>query len=503
MKKTYFNLPKQPTRYAPRMNSRRLRIGILNHNIAYRTDGEDGGDPDESDEMKAIAAIGKQVEQFKTALGDRAKKEDFDALKTQLETLSKNIADMQAADVAKSIDAINKANEKIWKQIVEMQEENARSKEEGEKGKAKKSRMMDIADVDKLIAGMFPGATKQGGRYVDGKKKTGEGGHSLEVMKAPENFGYANFFEGGNDTDVSAFTGRMIDPTLYQRKRKRNLILDNFNILTIDVPELVYLIKVEVGDSNPVSGDPGGAGWILPGAPKPKRSFRVTTGKALAKKIAIFGTVEDELLRDVASLDNWIRQDFTDEMREGINDGLLNNDPGIDPDAPLGLKTNAILYTATPAYVNTIPDPNYIDAIFAIVARMLYNKEEAGRIFVSSDVHTRIMHLKDNENRYQNNNLIYVNNIGQLFIGGVPIIIADEEDVPSTHVLVTGVDLGFKMYAYGGMVLETGLNGEDFRHDRTSYRGYQRFLSFIPENRENSVLYDTWQNIFAAIEGGS
>jgi hypothetical protein len=50
------------------------------------------------------------------------------------------------------------------------------------------------------------------------------------------------------------------------------------------------------------------------------------------------------------------------------------------------------------------------------------------------------------------------------------------------------------------MVFERGLNDEDFRYDRTSFRGYQRFLTFIPEQRENSVLYDTWANVQAGIE---
>jgi hypothetical protein len=49
------------------------------------------------------------------------------------------------------------------------------------------------------------------------------------------------------------------------------------------------------------------------------------------------------------------------------------------------------------------------------------------------------------------------------------------------------------------MVLETGLNGEDFREDKTSFRGYQEFLSYLPENNENGVVYDTFANIYAAI----
>jgi hypothetical protein len=93
-----------------------------------------------------------------------------------------------------------------------------------------------------------------------------------------------------------------------------------------------------------------------------------------------------------------------------------------------------------------------------------------------------------------------VNSLGQLFIAGIEVIPADVEDVPSTHLLLISADPGFKIYNYGGIVIERGLNEADFRHDRTSYRGYQEVLSYIPSHRENSVLYDTWANILTAIE---
>lgn len=448
-------------------------------------DGQGGGNGGDNAELLAIKKIGEQVEGFKSLLGEKADANEFAALKSQIEALEKGLADMNAKQITEAIEAINKGNEAIHKQIVEMQEEVAKSKDNGKKD-GKKASLISTEEVKAFIDATFEGDTKT---HKNAKIE----------LKAAETFGYATFFEGGDDTQIDAFTGRYVDPTLYKRRRKKNLILDYFDIRRIDVPKLIYLVKVEEGDSNPTSGDPGGADWILSGEIKPKRSFRVTTGEAEAKKVAIFGTVEDKLLRDVASLENWIREDFMDEMREKINDGLLNNNPTVNAKAPLGLKTNAIQFTASPAYDEQIEDPNYIDMIIAAIALFRYNKEEAGMVFISSDVWYRIMHLKATDGKWLNNNLVYINNLGELYIAGVHVVAADEEDVPSTHILVVGLDLGFKMYAYGPMVFERGLNGEDFRYDRTSFRGYQEFLSFIPENRENSVLYDTFANIEAAI----
>lgn len=495
MKRKFLKFPAQPVRYAPRMISRRMRIGIENRNIAYKSDGdpkEEKEEPEPKTEAEAIAAIGKQVDTFKNLLGEKANEKEVNDLKAKIEALEKNIATMNAKDISDQITAINKGNESLLKQIAELQEDKAKAEEKGGKS-TKKHSLFSVEAVKNFITATFK----------DGKKTHDNASIEINTVKAAENFAYATFFEGGPETDITAFTGRFIDPELYQRRRKTNLILDYFTIRTINVPTLLFLIKVEDGDdAGSSSGDSGSAEWIVSGEAKPKRSFKVTTGKVEAKKVAIFGTVEDELLQDVSSLENWIREDFMDEMREEINDGLLNNNPTVNPDAPQGLKYAATQFTVTPAFSNTFTaaTSTIIDQIVAAAATMRYRREEPDTVFISSDNWYRIHVLKDVNQRYQNSNLVYTNSLGQLFIAGVRVVAVDQEDVPSTHLLLIGRDLGFKIYAYGNLVFERGLNGEDFRYDRTSFRGYQRFLSYIPEHRENSVLYDTLANIQAAIE---
>lgn len=515
MKKQYLKFPSwKQINAAPKITSRRTRQRFF-ESVAYKsdapaaetikeltdeTDPENKVLPDDSSEVQAIKKISRQVKNFNAILGTRAKAEDFTAVQEQLATLQKDIGTMQADKITEAIEKINESNEKIWKQIAEMQEAQAAEKENGN-GPGKKSKIgIDRKQVEDFVKATFEGGSFEGGSMKGGKKTHNS---AAITVKAAETFGVATFYEGGDDTDTTAFTGRVIDPTLYQRNRKRNLILDNFVISNIGAPTLLFLVKIEEGDSDSVSGDPGGADWILSSEAKPKRSFRVTTGKVEAKKVAIFGTVEDKLLRDVPSLEMWLREDFMDEMRETINDGLLNNDTGTDPNAPQGMKQEAIQFTATDAWDGSEDDPNYIDAILAIKATFSHNKETLIKVFVSSSAITKIMGLKDNEGRYQNNNLVYINAMGQLYIGGVAVVEADDEDVPDTHVLAIGADLGFKMRAYGPLVFERGLNGEDFRYDRTSYRGYQEFLTYLPTHREDSVMYDTFENVFAAITAGS
>lgn len=452
-----------------------------------------------SPEILAIEEVAKQVGEFKKELGNKASIEEIkkfndsaEKINQDFEALKKNLGNWDGETVESCMKKINK-------QLEEIQEDVQRAKENG-KSKSNKFQLFDPAEVKKFAGDIFDenGAKTQRQSSFKINNRFLMGGL---VAKAAEIMGYPDFFEGvdGVTTDVTAFTGRVVDPTLYQRRRKRNFILDNFAIPSIAAPTLIYLEKMEVAGDDASEEDTGGAEWIVPGAQKPMRSFRVTSTKVEAKKIAIFGTVHDDLIRDIPSFENWVREDFTDEIREGYNDALLNNDPGTDPDAPLGLKTNAIQYADTAAFNNTIPDANEIDAIIAAIAYMASLKEEPMIAAVSSSVFYKLFVLKDNESRYHNSNLVYTSSRGQLFVAGVPVVLADDEDIPDTHLLLLGVD-GFKIRNYEGIVFERGLNGEDFRHDRTSYRAYQKVLAYIPSHRHNSVLYDTFSNIVTAID---
>lgn len=445
-------------------------------------------------ELEAINKVGAQVEGFKKDLGAKADKAEFDNISKNLKDLKEGLKDWSGDKIEAKMKEINDSIEKVGKQMGEMQEDLATAKDKG--SKISKIELLDEADLSAQVKRFFPNGDSRSKDRAGMNIKI-NGGIVLRT-KAAETFGYGSFFEGvdGVTTDISAFTGRVVDPRLYERKRKRNFILDNFSIPSISAPILIYLEKIEVSGDDASSEDTGSADWIASGGEKPKRSFRVTSTQVEAKKVAIFGTVEDKLLRDVPSLRNWIQTDFTDEMREAYNDALLNNDPGVDDLAPLGLKQDAVQYSDVAGFV--IATPNDIDAIIAAVAQLARNHEEPAYVAVSTDKYYQLLALKDSQQRYQNNNLVYVSNLGTLYIVGVPIIMADAEDIATTHLMAVGVD-GFQIRNYGSLVFEAGLNGEDFRNDRTSFRAYQEVLSYFPSHRHNSVIYDTFANIKTAI----
>lgn len=93
MKQKFLKFPARPVRYAPRMQSRRLRLGLEHYNAAYKSEGGTATEeePEAKTEAEAIAAISKQVEGFQKILGDKANKEEFENLKKQLADLQTNI----------------------------------------------------------------------------------------------------------------------------------------------------------------------------------------------------------------------------------------------------------------------------------------------------------------------------------------------------------------------------------------------------------------------------
>lgn len=448
----------------------------------------------ETPELLEIKKLTQQIKDYEKQLGEKALKQDFTDVTKQLADMKLNIGKYSEKELDSRLLEVNNGIDKINKQLTEHAEDLAKAKDAGSK-KPQGIQLYKEEDLKRVTESVFKDGKKTGERAsfeINSK--------ALFRNKAAEVMGYPQTFEGDGVTatieTMGVFTGRVIDPTLYQRKRKRNFILDNMPIETIDAPFLYYMEKVEVSGSNGSDEDPGGADWILPGAAKPMRSFRVQVQKADRKKLAIFTTVDDELLRDVPSFANWIDEDFRQEMREEYNTGLLDNDPGVDASAPLGLKTNAVQYTDIAGFI--ITNPTAIDAIIAAIAEMENNNEEPLFVAVSTLRYYQLLTIKDTQQRYQNNNLIYTNNIGQLYIAGVLIVKADTNDIPYTHFMVVGAD-AFRIKNIGNIVIERGLNDDDFRKDRTSFRGYQYVLSYIPSSRYNAVMYDAFATVISAV----
>src|SRR5690606_26082684 len=111
---------------------------------------------------------------------------------------------------------------------------------------------------------------------------------------------------------------------------------------------------------------------------------------------------------------------------------------------PEGLVNNAKAFVVTDAYDETVVDPNYIDAIFAASATMASNRETPALAVVSTDVYYALHSLKSSDGKWLNNNLVYINNLGQLFIGRGLVVPFDHNS--SENLVFIGAEPGFKIF---------------------------------------------------------
>src|SRR5690606_8656322 len=137
-------------------------------------------------------------------------------------------------------------------------------------------------EIKDFVTKMFPNGEKDASASA-----------SIE-LKAAETFGGAVTFVSG--ADATAATGRYVDPTLYQKRRKSNLILAYFNIQTIIVRALSYLEKGEIVAGIVANNGLGAADCINWGESMAGRSFRIDINTVEPKRLAIFGNIEECLL---------------------------------------------------------------------------------------------------------------------------------------------------------------------------------------------------------------
>src|SRR5687768_2715573 len=109
MKRTFLKFPSRPVSYLPKMQNRRTRLTMDSNNACYKSGGPEDDTPkefveaaDDTDEVKSIKMMGRQVHAFKKTLGEKADAQQFTDLNTKIDTLAKGIKDMETANIAQT-----------------------------------------------------------------------------------------------------------------------------------------------------------------------------------------------------------------------------------------------------------------------------------------------------------------------------------------------------------------------------------------------------------------
>src|SRR5690554_3573418 len=85
-------------------------------------------------ELEAIKQISEQVKNFKDSMETKAQKDEVDKLVEKIDTLSKNLGEWTDEKISKSIEEINKKNADLFAQLTEVQENQAKQREQSVKG---------------------------------------------------------------------------------------------------------------------------------------------------------------------------------------------------------------------------------------------------------------------------------------------------------------------------------------------------------------------------------
>jgi len=265
--------------------------------------------------------------------------------------------------------------------------------------------------------------------------------------------------------------------------------IESLGLETTDAPAIIYMDK---------TNEEGAPATVADGGSKPLRSFRVTEQRADAYKIAAYSTVGDNLLRDVASFESWVREDLTRELVDVAQTKLFSG-AGSGSSDLLGITTNAVDIDGAliPSFAGAVTSPTEIDCVLAAIAQIAASNFMADTVVLNSEIFYKIMALKNADNDYLAAHAgVYFEN-GVLYIGGVRVVVSNV--VPSTHLLAFQSGL-YKCFVYEDVVIEAGLNGTDFSEDQTSFRAYWRAITYLPSTKADGVFYDAFADVEAVLQ---
>jgi hypothetical protein len=456
-------------------SSRRLRLRRF-VNVAYRSDGDGGGEGDDDDEdkkkelLKTIKGlVGKQLE-------GRAKKEDVEAIVTQLSFLT-TTKDDKGNEVKSDfpIQALRAmADEKtgVMAKLVEMGVEIQRIKTEGE-------RQIKDMSIRAQVAAWQDKNKEVIKRIMEGEK-IAPPALELRVVASPMLVSTVN-------SGSSPYIGRVEQEAgVNEFLRLPNTFWDFLTKGRTGAPTYVWVNK---------SNAQGAAAFIGPGVAKPGISFELVAESSIAKKIADSAKAGTELLQDIDGMTSFIENELRAQVMIKVNTTLMT---GVNSSTvPAGIQTlsqNFAFYATAAAGIKTT-NPNYMDAIRAVVGALrsgvltgditvFVNSIDAANMDLSKAVDSGVYLLPP-----------FTTSQGQV-IAGARVI--EDNNVPVGY-MQAGFMKYYRILIYKDFTVTWGWENDDFTKNLVTAVGEMRLHQFFNSIYTGAFLYDTFANVIAAI----
>jgi hypothetical protein len=234
----------------------------------------------------------------------------------------------------------------------------------------------------------------------------------------------------------------------------------------------------------------GAAAFIGPGVLKPGVSFALATEVSHAKKIAVSAKAATELLDDIDGIVDMIEGEMRYALFHELNSKLMT---GVaSSTVPAGIQTLSTTYTLTTLKT---PNPNYMDAIRALVAQ-LRSGLLTGRVVVYiNPIDAASMDLTKATTSGTYLLPPFVTADGRIIAGAS---IVEDINVTVGNVQAALIDY-YQIKIYKDFAISQGWENDDFTRNLVTWVAEMRLHQMFNSAYTGAFIYDTFANITAAL----
>jgi hypothetical protein len=300
----------------------------------------------------------------------------------------------------------------------------------------------------------------------------------LSTAKAPATMTFATVDAGGS----AYIPTPQIDPTVIDLVRLQPTFWD-------------YLIKGRTNRAayvwvNKINKQ-GNAQFIGEGVLKPLASFELESEISNAKKVAERMKASTEILEDIEGFATLIENELRYEVMMAVNTALLTG--VLSSTSPAGITTIASAYTLVGVETS---NPNNFDAIRAAVAQLRNLNFFGNVVAFINPVDAATMELTKAEDSGVYMLPPFTSSDGTR-ISGVRIV--EDNNITVGQLLVADLTK-FKVLIYKDFTVAWGWENDDFSKNLVTVIGEMRLHSFHSSNHTGAFLYDSFEDIKAAID---
>lgn len=261
-------------------------------------------------------------------------------------------------------------------------------------------------------------------------------------------------------------------------------IMDVVDMGTSDSPTVTWV------NEKPIEGD---AGWTAENELKSQVAWKYENETSSAVKVTAFIKVTTQALRNIPWLASRINSRLMELVRRKIQDGIINGD-GTN-EAPNGIINQVSSYT-TDSFDDSVDDPTIADALMAMAGQIEELEYETNNLVaVMNGVDIRKMKWgKDKDGRYMVPNFFTQNGT---YVDNMRVI--KNNKVPKGYALV-GDMKKFTVLMVDNLMIDIGLDGNDFTYNRRTVICEAELITMISENDLGAIVYANLDAVRAEID---